>query len=348
MWVQTALERWPEPGEATIAGDPGTGFPIVTPSRFSPAATAATSRLDAFRCLVDDYTEYATFPPATHLGTVGRPSLRDPGGPDSPGDHRRPTHGRARSSPTPLGGTRTPTCSGGAVARRTALPPELDRIDWENDPQDIAAWQQGRTGYPIVDAGMRQLATTGWMHNRVRMIVASFLVKDLLVHWRIGERWFRRPLVDAGHRPERRGTGSGWQAPGPDAAYFRIFNPVRQSQKVRPHRRLHPRFVPELAEVPATWIHAPWMARPSSWHRSASPSTTATPIGSLITPPPGMEPATYAAAAPERPAGDSRARSPDRTGGSRHPTPSRSGPASNATLMRDAQPFASSATEGEV
>ena len=121
----------------------------------------------------------------------------------------------------------------------TALRPDLDRIDWENDPGDIEAWQEGRTGYPIVDAGMRQLATTGWMHNRVRMVVASFLVKDLLVDWRIGERWFRRLLVD-GDMAQNAGNWQWVAGTGPDAApYFRVFNPVLQSEKFDPDGQLH-------------------------------------------------------------------------------------------------------------
>ena len=110
---------------------------------------------------------------------------------------------------------------------------------WENDPADITAWQEGRTGYPLIDAGMRQLATTGWMHNRVRMAAASFLVKDLLVDWRIGERWFRRLLVDA----DVAQNAGNWQwvaGTGPDAApYFRVFNPVLQSEKFDPDGGLH-------------------------------------------------------------------------------------------------------------
>ena len=144
----------------------------------------------------------------------------------------------------------------------TSLRPELGRIAWENDPGDIAAWEEGRTGYPYIDAGMRQLAITGWMHNRVRMAVASFLVKDLLVDWRIGERWFRRLLVDA----DIAQNAGNWQwvaGTGPDAApYFRVFNPVLQSEKFDAEGEYIRKFVPELAQIPTRWIHKPWAAPP--------------------------------------------------------------------------------------
>jgi deoxyribodipyrimidine photo-lyase len=141
-----------------------------------------------------------------------------------------------------------------------SLRPEFDRIRWDNDEAEMAAWRAGQTGFPIVDAGMRQLATTGWMHNRVRMITASFLVKDLLVDWRIGERWFRRLLVDA---DVAQNVGN-WQwvaGTGPDAApYFRVFNPVLQSRKFDSDGAYIRRFVPELRRLGSRWIHAPWEA----------------------------------------------------------------------------------------
>jgi deoxyribodipyrimidine photo-lyase len=142
----------------------------------------------------------------------------------------------------------------------SSLRTELGRIRWENDPADIAAWKEGRTGYPFIDAGMRQLASTGWMHNRVRMAAASFLVKDLLVDWRVGERWFRRLLVDA----DIAQNAGNWQwvaGTGPDAApYFRVFNPVLQSEKFDPEGGYIGAFVPELAGIMAPWIHRPWTA----------------------------------------------------------------------------------------
>jgi deoxyribodipyrimidine photo-lyase len=138
-----------------------------------------------------------------------------------------------------------------------AMKPEMDRIAWRNDPEELAAWQEGRTGYPIVDAGMRELAGTGWMHNRVRMITASFLVKDLLVDWRLGEEHFRRELVDF----EVSQNVGNWQwvaGTGPDSSpYFRIFNPTTQSEKFDPQGTFIRKYVPELAELDAKTIHDP-------------------------------------------------------------------------------------------
>ena len=134
------------------------------------------------------------------------------------------------------------------------------RFAWANDEAKLRAWQGGLTGYPIVDAGMRQLWRTGWMHNRVRMIVASFLVKHLLTDWRHGEAWFWDTLVDAD--PANNAFGWQWIAgSGPDSAPFhRIFNPVTQAEKFDPEGDYIRDFVPELAQMPAAFIHKPWEA----------------------------------------------------------------------------------------
>jgi deoxyribodipyrimidine photo-lyase len=145
----------------------------------------------------------------------------------------------------------------GDLARRN-FRPEFDAFPWSDDSNAVEAWRRGRTGYPIVDAGMRQLWTTGWMHNRVRMIVASFLTKDLLVDWRVGERWFWDTLVDA----DPANNSAGWQwvsGSGADAQpYFRIFNPVLQGEKFDPTGDYVRRWVPELAGLPDKAIHRPW------------------------------------------------------------------------------------------
>jgi len=141
--------------------------------------------------------------------------------------------------------------------------PEYDALEWAEDAGAFDAWRSGRTGYPFVDAGMRQLAATGWMHNRARMVVASFLTKDLLIDWRRGERHFFDALVDG----DPASNNGGWQwaaSTGTDAQpYFRIFNPVAQGERWDPEGRYVRRWVPELRGLPAKSIHAPWrMAEP--------------------------------------------------------------------------------------
>jgi len=128
---------------------------------------------------------------------------------------------------------------------------------WQDDRRLLTAWQRGLTGYPFVDAGMRELWATGWMHNRVRMVVGSFLVKDLLIDWRRGAEWFWDTLVDA----DLANNSLGWQwvaGCGADAApYFRVFNPVAQGEKFDPDGHYVRRWIPELARLPAKWIHRP-------------------------------------------------------------------------------------------
>lgn len=133
-------------------------------------------------------------------------------------------------------------------------------LPWTEDYSLLSAWQKGLTGYPIIDAGMRQLWKTGWMHNRVRMLVGSFLVKDLFIPWQEGEKWFWDTLVDA----DLANNTLGWQwvaGCGADAApYFRIFNPVLQGEKFDPQGDYVKMWVPELKQMPSKWIHKPWEA----------------------------------------------------------------------------------------
>jgi deoxyribodipyrimidine photo-lyase len=138
--------------------------------------------------------------------------------------------------------------------------PRFDGFPWRDPAPHLNAWQKGRTGFPVVDAGMRELWQTGWMHNRVRMIVGSFLVKHLLIDWRHGENWFWDTLVDAD--PANNTASWQWVAgTGADAApYFRVFNPVIQGEKFDPDGAYVRAFVPELARMPAQWIHKPWDA----------------------------------------------------------------------------------------
>jgi deoxyribodipyrimidine photo-lyase len=142
---------------------------------------------------------------------------------------------------------------------RGAFRPEYDALRWEDDERGFRAWCEGRTGYPFVDAAMRELAATGWMHNRARMVVASFLAKDLLIDWRRGERFFMQRLVDG----DPASNDGGWQwaaSTGTDAQpYFRIFNPVAQGLRFDPEGEYVRRHVPELAGLPGAAAHQPWL-----------------------------------------------------------------------------------------
>jgi deoxyribodipyrimidine photo-lyase len=152
-----------------------------------------------------------------------------------------------------------------------AYRPEYDRIEWERgDAADaaFAAWCEGRTGYPLVDAAMAQLNQTGYMHNRLRMVTASFLTKDLGIDWRRGERYFARQLNDY----DLAANSGGWQwasSTGCDAQpYFRIFNPVTQSERFDPEGKLIRRYLPQLAGFSAGEVHAPWRV-PAARQRAA-------------------------------------------------------------------------------
>ena len=138
----------------------------------------------------------------------------------------------------------------------------FDRFRWRTSQNDLKAWQQGKTGYPLVDAGMKELWATGYMHNRVRMVVASFLIKHLLVDWRKGEEWFWDTLVDA----DPAANAASWQwvaGSGADAApYFRIFNPVLQSERFDSQGFYIKKWLPELSSLSAKQVHAPWKVSP--------------------------------------------------------------------------------------
>ena len=132
-------------------------------------------------------------------------------------------------------------------------------MDWRKNEEELTKWQAGQTGYPIIDAAMRQLNQTGWMHNRLRMIVASFLTKDLLIDWRQGEAYFARQLIDY----DAASNIGGWQwaaSTGTDAVpYFRIFNPITQGKKFDKDGTFIKQFVPELAQLPLNFIHEPYL-----------------------------------------------------------------------------------------
>ncbi len=143
---------------------------------------------------------------------------------------------------------------------RKNFQPKFDSFPWLYDKTNLKKWQEGKTGYPLVDAGMRELLQTGYMHNRVRMIVASFLIKNLLIHWHEGEKWFWELLVDA----DLANNSASWQwiaGSGADAApYFRIFNPITQGEKFDKEGTYTKKFLPELQKLPSKFLFKPWLA----------------------------------------------------------------------------------------
>ena len=148
------------------------------------------------------------------------------------------------------------------------LQKKFDNFPWDNDKDKLKKWQKGLTGYPIVDAGMQELWQTGYMHNRLRMVVGSFLVKNLLLHWHHGERWFWDCLIDA----DLASNSAGWQwiaGSGADAApYFRIFNPITQGQKFDSDGKYTRKYLPVLNDMPDKFLFNPWEA-PEDVLRSA-------------------------------------------------------------------------------
>ncbi|WP_339462354.1 deoxyribodipyrimidine photo-lyase [Pseudomonas sp. EA_105y_Pfl2_R69] len=149
------------------------------------------------------------------------------------------------------------------VSMHRAFRAETEAVAWRNAPQELKAWQQGRTGFPLIDAAMRQLLATGWMHNRLRMVVAMFLTKNLLIDWREGERFFMRHLIDG----DLAANNGGWQwsaSTGTDSVpYFRIFNPLSQSERFDPDGRFIRHWLPELEGLSKKHIHQPSAALPS-------------------------------------------------------------------------------------
>lgn len=263
-WTATPIEPVP-PAEPVFAD-------LVMPTVPLPAAVtqreagsdAAHRRLAAFADVVDDYPDLRDIPSVTgtsmlsadlHMGTIGPRDVIDVIGTHSPGREAFVRQLAWRDWYTHL-----LVESPGMLD--AALRPQYDAIEWRDDDAQFEAWRTGCTGYPLVDAGMRQLLETGWMHNRVRMVTASFLVKHLLIDWRRGERWFRTQLID-GDVAQNAGNWQWVAGTGPDAApYFRVFNPFAQSQKFDGDGTYIRRWVPELAQLDRRSIHTPWEAGP--------------------------------------------------------------------------------------
>jgi deoxyribodipyrimidine photo-lyase len=263
-WQARPWDPWPEAGEARVAPDPGEGIPAAGRPPMLPGEAAAAERLEAFLARVGRYHEERDRPDLDttsrlsadlSFGTIAaRTVVRRAEGP-GPGREAFVRQLAWRDFNAHLLGAFP-------ASRHRPLRPEYDTLAWRVDPGGFAAWAEGRTGYPFVDAAMRQLRMEGWIHNRARMVAASFLVKDLLVDWRQGERHFRRWLVD-GDLAQNVGNWQWVAGTGADAApYFRIFNPVSQGLRFDPDGTYVRRWVPELAGLRAPAIHAPWQAAP--------------------------------------------------------------------------------------
>ena len=262
-WSATEREPWPDAGDATVldvASDVASAdLPDGGDPPMEPGAAAAWRRLEVWLERVDDYgeTRDRIDPESTsrlsadlRFGTLSPREVADAVGSGTPGRDAFVRQLCWRDWWAHSMWERPELVE-------QAAKPQYDQIAWRDDDDDFDAWTGGRTGFPIVDAGMRQLVATGWMHNRVRMVCASFLVKDLLIDWRRGERFFRRHLLD-GDPAQNVGNWQWVAGTGPDAApYFRVFNPIAQSRRHDPDGSFIRRWVPELAELDDDAVHEP-------------------------------------------------------------------------------------------
>lgn len=264
-WAATPMEPWPTPGLATVLSLAGDEVPVPDADPpMAPGPAAALERLEDFAARADAYATDRDLPATAgtselsadlKFGTVSPRTALDVVGQGSPGRDAwcRQLAWRDWYAHLLL------------VHPHLVAEPMAEKyrdVTWADDPAGFSAWCAGRTGYPLVDAGMRQLAATGWMHNRVRMVTASFLVKDLLIDWRLGERHFRHVLVD-GDTSQNVGNWQWSAGTGPDAApYHRIMNPVTQSKRFDAEGGYIRRWIPELSTLDPAHIHAPWEAPP--------------------------------------------------------------------------------------
>lgn len=260
-WLARPVDPIPEEANTVVTEDQGVGIPEIL-CNYPAGEQRALARLESFAQHVDGYQELRNRP---DLDRTSRLSIDFKYGwlgpravPEIIGLERRGANAFIRQFAWR-------DFYGHVLAAfpetvHESMRHEFRSLTWRHDQDDLAAWQTGNTGYPIIDAGIRQLVAEGWIHNRIRLLVASFLVKDLLIDWRIGERFFRRHLLDA---DVAQNVGN-WQwvaGTGTDAApYFRIFNPVTQSRRFDPAGEYIRRWVPELARLPDTLVHAPWAA----------------------------------------------------------------------------------------
>lgn len=274
-WDRTEWELWPAPGDARVRSEVGDPLPAasvpyptiredVSAAERLAGETGALARLDAAAARADAYDDERNTPSIVgtselsidlRFGTMSPRTVAEVVGVATPGRAALVRQLAWRDWYAHLLHA-TPSLV------TAPMKEQYGAIEWRDDDASFDAWTQGRTGYPFVDAGMRQLRATGWMHNRVRMVAASFLVKNLLIDWRRGERYFRHVLLDA---DVSQNVGN-WQwvaGTGPDASpYNRVFNPVLQGQRFDADGDYIRRWVPELAGLTGPAIHEPWSAPP--------------------------------------------------------------------------------------